>query len=84
MDCAMSKLGLCEFLSRIGDDNIKFQNVVHDLKGIQLVRKGKETQITFLTDPAFITPNDVMSGKPRYMGIVLWLPMELVEKAKAE
>jgi len=78
----IDKIGIVEFLRRIGDDNIKFQNLASNMTNIQLVRKGKATQITFLTDPNFITPNDVAHGGGKYIGLVLWLPRDLVDKAK--
>lgn len=77
-------LGIIEILKRVGEDNVKVQFLASDMAGIQLVRKGRESRITFHTDPNVMNPNDVCAEHPRNTGVVLWLPYELVEKARKD
>lgn len=74
-------IGIIEMLKRVGEPNIKVQFLASDMAGIQLVRKGRESRITFHTDPNTMNPNDVCAEHPRNVGVVLWLPYEMVEKA---
>jgi hypothetical protein len=76
-----SKLGLTELLGRIGDDNIQFQNIEHDMTNIALGKGGRDCKVTFATDPKFINPTMAATGQLKYVPLVLWLPKELVDKA---
>jgi hypothetical protein len=76
---------ITQLLLKIGDDNIRFQNLMHDIAGCQLVHKGKESRVTFHTDPTALNPGHLMDpAKAPYVVLVLWLPRELADKAKAE
>jgi hypothetical protein len=78
------KLGIIELLTRIGEDNIRLQKLVESATHFKL--KGKrghqETAITFMTNQ--MNPTEVFRKKARNVGLVLWLPSELVEKAQAD
>lgn len=74
-------MGIVELLTRIGDENIKFQNLVNDMTDIALPNGASE--VTFATDPRFISPNHVATGSVAHVALVLWLPKDLVQKAKA-
>ena len=76
-------LGIVELLTRIGDDQISFQELIGSATNFQARKKpSPHTAVTFLTDQ--ITPSEVMAGKPRRVCLVVWLPAELVEKARKE
>ena len=77
-------MGVIELLRRVGEDYVRVQNVVESMAGIRLKgKRGRQyTEITFGTDA--ITPSDVMRNDCPMVGLVLWLPRNLVEKAKAE
>jgi len=76
-------LGIIELLTRIGEQHIRLQNLVESATNFTL--KGKrghqETAITFLTDQ--MDPSEIFRKNARNVGLVLWLPTELVEAAKA-
>lgn len=74
------KLGITELLSRIGDDNVKLQNLGESMTHINQ-RKGGVTEIAFLTDA--ITPTEAIVGEAKYLGFVLWLPTAAVKAVMA-
>lgn len=76
----MKPLGIIELLTRIGEDNVRLQNLLETATNFASRKRGF-TAITFLTKE--MTPSQVMSGKPDKVGLVVWLPTDLVEKAKA-
>ncbi len=76
------KLGIIELLTRIGEENIKLQNLVESATNFALrgKRGHQETAITFLTDQ--MTPDEIFRKQPRHVALVLWLPTDLVEAAR--
>lgn len=74
-------MGIIELLERIGEANVQLQNLVGSMDGISANRKG-DSRVSFWTNG--ITPGEVAAGKARHVGLVLWLPTELVEKAERE
>lgn len=74
-------LGIIELLTRIGEDNIRLQNLVESATNFQSRKRGA-TAITFLTNQ--MNPDEVFRNTPRHVGLVLWLPAELVEKARKD
>lgn len=79
-------LGVVELVTRVGDDRLFFQNLDQVADGYRL-RRGKRgeadlTEIKFLTDA--ITPTEVMNGTTKMIGLVVWLPRDLVAQALAE
>lgn len=76
-------IGTVQMLTRLGDDEIKFQNIAGSLTNIS-TNKKKEVKVTFVTGEEFITPGEVMSGNFRNIGFLLWLPREKVERIIAE
>lgn len=67
------QVGMTELISKIGDENIKFQNL--DSCSISLNYDHKKgSKITFGTDE-LITPD----GTDR-LGLILWLPRDKVEE----
>ena len=75
------KLGIIELLTRIGEENVRLQNLLESATNFQ-ARKQGTTAITFLTNQMHTT--EVVHGPPKMMGLVLWLPADLVEKARRE
>lgn len=66
------KLGITELLSRVGDDNITFQNLDHCLIDGKW-REKSGSRITFGTDVP-VGPN----GTDR-LGLIVWLPRDAVK-----
>jgi hypothetical protein len=78
-------LGIIELLTRIGEDNVRVQNVMESLTRASLRRASKRvkvTEICFATDA--ITPTEMMRDDCPTVGLVLWLPRVLVDKARAD
>lgn len=66
-------IGMTELISKIGDENIKFQNL--DISAISLNYNHKKgSKITFGTEEP-ITPD----GTER-LGLILWLPRDKVKE----
>jgi len=77
----MRPMGIIELLTRIGEDNVRMQNLVESATNFQ-ARKHGDTAVTFLTSE--ITTSEVASGSARHVGLVLWLPTERVKQAQAD
>lgn len=77
------KLGIIETLQRVGEDNVRLQFVANSMTNIQLKKSG-DVLVTFATGKESITPNDVASGQLRNVGVILWLPKPLVDKAVSD
>lgn len=79
-------LGVEALVRYVGDDRLFFQNLDHVATDYSL-KRGKRgeatlTKISFLTDA--ITPTEVMNGTTKMIGLVVWLPRDLVAKALAD
>ena len=71
----MSKLILA-----VGDDNVVFQNLINDAHTMDKTKHG--TKITFYTDA--IQPEELLyGGQTKKLGLVLWVPRDLVAAAIA-
>ena len=73
-------LGIIELLTRIGEEHVFVQNVVENMTNITTDKRGV-SKVTFVTPK--LTAGEVM-GEPQHVGLVLWLPADLVKKAQAE
>lgn len=72
---------MSELIFAIGDENVVFQNLLNDAHSIDLTKHG--TKITFYTNA--ISPVEMMGGgETKKMGLVLWLPRDLVNAAIAK
>ena len=74
-------LGITELLARIGDDNVRLQNLFEGDVDLTVTKRG--TRISFYTDPANVTPTAALKGQEK-IALVLWLPRALVTKAQAD
>ena len=76
-------MSFSKLLSRIGDSNLKIQLLKDCLREAKTNKKG-ETNITFGTE--VVHTNDLMYGgeKAPYTGVIVWLPIHLIEPARAE
>lgn len=71
-------LGISEIVARAGDENIQVQNLILDTTEL---RHGKNAlTITFATDPKFVSTD----GKASHVGLVLWIPSEIIDRINAE
>ena len=71
---------MSELIAAVGDDYILFQNLLNDAQSIDKTKHG--TKITFYTGA--IQAEELMGGgKPKNMGLVLWLPQDRVDAALA-
>lgn len=67
---------MSELILAVGDENVKFQNLLNDAHTIDKTKHG--TKITFYTDA--IQAEELLSEKwPKMMGLVLWLPKDKVD-----
>ena len=69
---------IIELLTAVGIENVLVQNLIDSATNFHS-RKGG-TAITFLTDQW--TPSDAINDRPRKVGLVIWMPVELVERAE--
>lgn len=83
-------LGITELCRRIGDDHIRLQPLLDVITNVTTIAKPKRrgapyhpgVRITFLTDQ--ITCGEIATGECKMVPLLLWLPKELVDKARAE
>lgn len=73
-------LGIIELLTRIGEDNVRLQNLMESATNFTRRKRGF-TAVTFLTRE--IDPNEVFHSNPRQVGLVIWLPSERVDAVRA-
>lgn len=79
-------LSVVELVTRVGDDRLFFQSL-DDVATNYSLKRGERgeatlTEIRFLTDA--ITPTQVMNGETKMLGLVVWLPRDLVAQALAD
>lgn len=71
---------MSELILAVGDDNVIFQNLLNGAHSVDKTKAG--TKIAFYTDQ--LQAEELMhGGKPRKIGIVIWLPRDLVDAAIA-
>lgn len=77
-------LGLLELIRRVGEGNVKLQNLEsHLVRAQEVGKRGRiGTNVTFYTQET--NCSELLNGDGEYMGLVLWLPREAALKAKAE
>jgi len=73
---------MSELILAVGDSNVKFQNLLNDAQSIDKTKHG--TKITFYTDG--VSAEEFLAGanKTKNIGLVVWLPRDLVDAAVAE
>ena len=71
---------MSELILAVGDDNVAFQNLLNDAQTIDKTKHG--TKITFYTD-AIQAEELLGAGETKKIGLVVWLPRELVNAAVA-
>lgn len=74
-------MGIVELLRRVGEDNVRVQNILEGDVDVTAVKGG--TRVTFYTDSANLTPGAVLRGRPPMVGLVVWMPRALVDAALA-
>lgn len=75
---------MSELILAVGDENVRFQNLLNDAHSIDKTMNG--TKITFYTDGVEaeeILLNGGSSAKTKNIGLVLWLPRDKVDAAMA-
>lgn len=70
---------LSELIAAVGDDHARFQNLLEGAVAVDKTKHG--TKITFYTDA--IQAEEVLFGKPKMLGLVIWLPRDRVDAAMA-
>lgn len=71
---------LSELVLAVGDDHIRFQNLLTDAQTIDKTKHG--TKISFYTDA--IQAEEMLPGrKSEKIGLVVWLPRDRVDAAMA-
>lgn len=75
-------LGMAELIARIGDDNVRFQNLFDGDVDVAKTKRG--TRITFYTDPANLTPTSAYREEGYPVCLVLWLKRADVDRVLAE
>lgn len=71
-------MGITELLQRIGDDNVRLQNLLEGDVDVTKTKHG--TKITFYTDPENLNPASALNGHDKVC-LILWLPRKLVDAA---
>lgn len=72
---------MSELILAVGDENVVFQNLLNDAQSIDKTKYG--TKITFYTD-AIQAEELLNGGETKKLGLVVWLPRNLVNAAMAE
>ena len=72
---------MSELILAVGDDQVVFQNLDRDAQTIDKTKYG--TKITFYTD-AIHAEELLGDGKPKKIGLIVWLPRDRVEAAIAK
>lgn len=71
---------MSELILAVGDDNVKFQNLLNDALTIEKTKAG--TKIVFYTDG--VQAEELLGkGITKNVGLVLWLPRDRVDAAVA-
>lgn len=71
---------MSELILAVGDENVRFQNVLNDAATVDKTKHG--TKIAFYTD-AIQAEELLNGGTPKMLGLVVWLPRDLAEAALA-
>jgi hypothetical protein len=74
------KLGIIELMTKVGEDNVRFQPLPTCL--VKIVQKRHDVEVTFATDA--ITPDEVAEGSSKNTCLIVWMPSDLVNAAVAE
>jgi len=72
---------MSDLILQVGDENVVFQNLDRDAHTIDKTKHG--TKILFYTD-AIQAEEFLDGGKPKKIGLVVWLPRDRVEAAIAK
>lgn len=80
---ARKPITLTDLLAEIGNDRLELQMLGESLHGDQkLVNKGRDLQVSFLTDPKNMDLADLVFGrKPRRNAFVVWADSADIEAA---
>ncbi len=65
--------GMVSLVNFLGDDKIRFQVVHKSIEGNVSLLKDGSTKFTMVTEQANLTPGDVLTGKPKRYGLLLWV-----------
>jgi len=71
---------LSDLILAVGDENVVFQNLLNDAQSVDKTKHG--TKITFYTDA--IQAEELLFGQTKKIGLVVWLPRDLVDAAMAQ
>lgn len=71
---------MSELILAVGDEHVIFQNLLNDAQSIDKTKHG--TKITFYTN-AIQAEELLGGGKTKKIGLVLWLPRDRVDAARA-
>lgn len=72
---------LSELIHEVGDENIQFQWIAESMSGAKMRNFGV-TEISFLTNA--VTCIELCAGQTKKVGVVVWMPAELFDKARNE
>jgi len=70
-------MNIINFLDEAGGSRLNFQLLPQCVIGA--TRRKKFTEIRFGTNA--LEPSDLISGKPRNVGVIVWIPREDYERA---
>lgn len=73
-------LSLFALIEAVGVDNIRVQNLLQSMTDIRTDKRG-DSKVTFGTDQ--INATQVATNTTRMMGIILWLPKDLIPRPRA-
>jgi hypothetical protein len=77
-------LSIIELLERVGVERVSVQNLLLSLASVR-TRKGGQVEVSFFTGTDNLSCNEAAGLDPvRNVGLILWLPVADVKRAKQE
>ena len=76
---------ISELISKVGDENIKVQQLLTDFTAGNIGKKG--ATLTFATDSGFVSEYNrcaALGGSPSHVGLVVWIPADRLHAARAQ
>lgn len=65
--------GMVSLVNFLGDKKIKFQVVHNSIDGQVSLLKNGSTKFTMVTESSNLSPSDLITGKPKRIGLLMWV-----------
>ena len=70
-----------ELVAEETSNEFRWQLLNQNVTGAKLKRNGSESEVSFLTDPSNLSPNDLVNPNDGRVGVLFWLDRDKFEKA---